>query len=51
MNIIYHWADSLCLASGALVEIMEEFHMVTEVGVLTISLFVAGYCIGPLLWV
>lgn len=29
---------------------MKEYHMGTEVGTLTISLFVAGYCVGPLLW-
>jgi multidrug resistance protein len=30
--------------------VMEHYHMSAEVGVLTISLFVAGYCLGPLLW-
>lgn len=29
---------------------MEEFHLGETVGILTISLFVAGYCVGPLLW-
>lgn len=29
---------------------MKEFHMSREVGTLTIALFVAGYCVGPLLW-
>lgn len=30
--------------------LMKEFGFSTEVGTLTISLFVAGYCVGPLLW-
>ena len=30
--------------------LMQEFGFSTEVGTLTISLFVAGYCVGPLLW-
>jgi MFS family permease len=29
---------------------MQDFHMSQEIGTLTISLFVAGYCVGPLLW-
>ena len=29
---------------------MEEFGLGTEVAILTISLFVAGYCVGPLVW-
>lgn len=29
---------------------METFGFSTEVFTLTISLFVAGYCIGPILW-
>ncbi|KAE9393585.1 MFS general substrate transporter [Gymnopus androsaceus JB14] len=29
---------------------IDEFHMSEEVAALTISLFVAGYCVGPLLW-
>ncbi|TRM61103.1 major facilitator superfamily domain-containing protein [Schizophyllum amplum] len=36
--------------SGVIQQMMEEFTFSREVGVLTISLFVAGYCIGPLLW-
>lgn len=38
-------------ASGAVQEIMIDFGFGLEVGVLTISLFVAGYCVGPLFWV
>lgn len=30
--------------------LMQEFGISSEVGTLTISLFVAGYCVGPLLW-
>ena len=29
---------------------MEKFSMSQEVATLTISLFVGGYCVGPLLW-
>lgn len=29
---------------------MEYFTFSEEVATLTISLFVAGYCVGPLLW-
>ena len=29
---------------------MEHFHFGEEVATLTISLFVAGYCVGPLFW-
>ncbi|KAF7436660.1 hypothetical protein PC9H_003493 [Pleurotus ostreatus] len=36
--------------SGIVPQLMEEFHLGETVGILTISLFVAGYCVGPLLW-
>ncbi|TFL06776.1 major facilitator superfamily domain-containing protein [Pterulicium gracile] len=36
--------------SGILLDLIAEFGMARLVGVLTISLFVAGYCVGPLLW-
>ncbi|KAJ7932520.1 major facilitator superfamily domain-containing protein [Mycena leptocephala] len=36
--------------SGIAIQLMEEYHLSQEVGVLAISLFVAGYCVGPLLW-
>ena len=29
---------------------MQTFNFGTEVATLTISLFVAGYCVGPLVW-
>lgn len=29
---------------------MMKYHMSTVVATLTISLFVAGYCVGPILW-
>jgi hypothetical protein len=29
---------------------MEEFGISQEVGTLTVSLFVCGYCVGPLIW-
>ncbi|KAJ7492738.1 major facilitator superfamily domain-containing protein [Mycena latifolia] len=36
--------------SGIAPQLLEEYHLSQEVGVLAISLFVAGYCVGPLLW-
>jgi hypothetical protein len=36
--------------SGAVAQILEEFHSSEEVGILGISLFVLGFAIGPLLW-
>ncbi|KDQ11582.1 hypothetical protein BOTBODRAFT_189769 [Botryobasidium botryosum FD-172 SS1] len=36
--------------TGYMQEIMQEWHMGSELAALLISLFVTGYCIGPLLW-
>ncbi|KAF9022968.1 MFS general substrate transporter [Hymenopellis radicata] len=36
--------------SGILPEIMAKFTFSQEVGTLVISVFVAGFCVGPLLW-
>ncbi|KAG9033819.1 hypothetical protein FS837_002381 [Tulasnella sp. UAMH 9824] len=36
--------------SGVLGQLIPEFHLSHTLAVLTISLFVAGYCVGPLLW-
>ena len=36
--------------SGVIKQLIEKFHLSTEVATLTISLFVAGYCVGPLVW-
>jgi len=36
--------------SGLLPEMMERFGFGEEVATLTVSLFVAGYCLGPLVW-
>ncbi|KAF5323409.1 hypothetical protein D9611_005791 [Ephemerocybe angulata] len=36
--------------SGIFTNLVEEFHMSEKVGILTLSLFVAGYCVGPMLW-
>lgn len=33
-----------------IVQLMEHFHLGREVATLTIALFVAGYCVGPLVW-
>ncbi|TXT08865.1 hypothetical protein VHUM_02993 [Vanrija humicola] len=36
--------------SGVSVPVRNHFHVSEEVAVLCISLFVAGYCVGPLVW-
>ncbi|KAI0674023.1 MFS general substrate transporter [Trametes maxima] len=36
--------------SGIVPQLMKKFTFGTEVATLTIALFVAGYCVGPLLW-
>ncbi|KAL1707414.1 major facilitator superfamily domain-containing protein [Schizophyllum commune] len=36
--------------SGVIMQMMEEFTFSREVATLTIALFVAGYCVGPLFW-
>ncbi|KAF8973708.1 MFS general substrate transporter [Flammula alnicola] len=36
--------------SGIFSQLMAEFKMSEKVGILTLSLFVCGYCVGPLLW-
>lgn len=36
--------------SGILPEMMEEFGFGIEVATVTISIFVAGYCVGPQIW-
>src|ERR1700676_1291189 len=36
--------------SGIVPQLMQQFGFSGEVGILTISIFVCGYCIGPLLW-
>ncbi|KAH8108013.1 MFS general substrate transporter [Cristinia sonorae] len=36
--------------AGYIPELREHFHMSEELGTLTIALFVAGYCVGPLIW-
>lgn len=36
--------------SGIVPEMIEYFGFSHEVGVLTIALFVGGYCVGPLVW-
>ncbi|KAG8921875.1 hypothetical protein FRC01_014798, partial [Tulasnella sp. 417] len=36
--------------SGTLGQLIPESHLSHTLAVLTISLFVAGYCVGPLLW-
>ncbi|KDQ11581.1 hypothetical protein BOTBODRAFT_35248 [Botryobasidium botryosum FD-172 SS1] len=36
--------------TGYMENIMQEWHIGSELATLLISLFVAGYCVGPLLW-
>ncbi|KAG8985914.1 hypothetical protein FRB90_004367, partial [Tulasnella sp. 427] len=36
--------------AGVLQPLIERFHLSHILAVLTISLFIAGYCVGPLLW-
>ena len=36
--------------TGVLPQLIEKFGFSVEVAKLTISLFVVGYCVGPLLW-
>jgi len=36
--------------SSVIPQLIEEFNISKEVSILTISLFLAGYCVGPLLW-
>ncbi|GAA5877931.1 hypothetical protein JCM8547_007083 [Rhodosporidiobolus lusitaniae] len=36
--------------SGLIVSLVEEFSISQEVAILLIAMFVAGYCVGPLLW-
>ncbi|ORY88065.1 major facilitator superfamily domain-containing protein [Leucosporidium creatinivorum] len=36
--------------SNLIPSIITHFHVSEEVGILLISIFVAGYCVGPLLW-
>ena len=35
---------------GIASQLVEEFHIGTEVATLTIAIFIAGYCVGPLAW-
>ncbi|OAX44363.1 MFS general substrate transporter [Rhizopogon vinicolor AM-OR11-026] len=37
-------------ASPMIPTLMQVFGMSEEVGILTVSLFVCGYCVGPLIW-
>ncbi|KAH9982597.1 major facilitator superfamily domain-containing protein [Lactifluus volemus] len=36
--------------SNLLPQMMDQFGFSTEVATLTVSLFIAGYCVGPLVW-
>lgn len=36
--------------SGIVPQLQRDFHMSNELATLTIAIFVAGYCVGPLAW-
>ncbi|KJA29613.1 hypothetical protein HYPSUDRAFT_31558 [Hypholoma sublateritium FD-334 SS-4] len=36
--------------SGIISQLTQDFHMSEIVAILTLSLFVTGYCVGPILW-
>ncbi|KAH6916843.1 polyamine transporter 1 [Coprinopsis sp. MPI-PUGE-AT-0042] len=45
------WHLTMACASGIFSNMTAEFGIESEkVGILTLSLFVAGYCVGPILW-
>ncbi|KAF8922707.1 major facilitator superfamily domain-containing protein [Mucidula mucida] len=50
LNALFFTLLTGCSASGILPEIMAKFTFSQEVGTLVISVFVAGFCVGPLLW-
>lgn len=45
-----HSTFSSSAPSPIIPALRDEFGFSAEVGILTISLFVSGYCVGPLLW-
>lgn len=47
---IRHSTYSSSAPSPIIGVLVQEFGFSTEVATLTISLFVSGYCVGPLLW-
>ena len=47
---IFHRTFASSAPSAIVPQLTHQFGFSGEVGTLTISLFVAGYCIGPILW-
>lgn len=47
---IRHRTFASSAPSGIVPQMMQDFHIGREVATLTIALFVAGYCVGPLFW-
>ncbi|KAH9942621.1 MFS general substrate transporter [Amylocystis lapponica] len=48
--LVFNATFASSLPSGQVPAMMEYFTFSREVATLTISLFVAGYCVGPLVW-
>ncbi|KAL5536623.1 hypothetical protein ACEPAF_446 [Sanghuangporus sanghuang] len=48
--ILFNASFASSAPSGVVEQFMMKYHMSTDVATLTISLFVAGYCVGPILW-
>ncbi|THH17387.1 hypothetical protein EW146_g3402 [Bondarzewia mesenterica] len=48
--LVFNATFASAAPSGVLGQMIEEFGMGTEVATLAISLFIAGYCLGPLAW-
>jgi len=47
---IFHRTFASSAPSAIVPQLTHQFGFSDEVGTLTISLFVAGYCVGPILW-
>jgi hypothetical protein len=49
LSPLLFWAllfSSVPTASGIIPQLIEQFHLSEEVATLTLSLFIAGYCVG-----
>ncbi|KAK0439463.1 major facilitator superfamily domain-containing protein [Desarmillaria tabescens] len=47
---MHKWFVTILCASGIVDQIIKDFGISMEVATLMISLFVAGYCVGPIFW-
>ncbi|KAI0313062.1 major facilitator superfamily domain-containing protein [Amylostereum chailletii] len=48
--LVLNAAFASAAPSNILPQMMEEFHFGAEVASLVVSIFIVGYCVGPLLW-